>query len=80
MTDNARERIAELIAAHLSRENAFLSDISYLTNASYVGGAEMVLRCLEIPFRSNLSDDHKRYVSFELDGEMFPVPDEGATQ
>ena len=79
LTPASRRYIGERIAEHLSRENAFTSDISYLTNASYVGGAEMVLMWLEIPHRVHMSDDHKRYVSFELDGETFPVPSEEAT-
>ena len=76
LTEKSRRYIGERIAEHLSRENAFRSDMSYLTNVSYRSGAEMVLLFLEIPYRANLSDDNKKWVSFELDGETFPVPEE----
>lgn len=78
LTEKSRRFIGETIAEHLRRENAFHSDMSYLTNASYRSGAEMVLLFLEIPYRVNLSDDNKKWVSFELDGETFPVPEEEA--
>lgn len=74
LTPESRRFIGECIAEHLARQNALLSDMSYLTDHSYVDGAGMVLRWLAVPHHARLSDDNKRYVSFELDGETFPVP------
>ena len=75
MTDNARERIAGELAKRMRDMNKW-----YLTATPeevaatlYLSGAEMVLRSLDVPYRTEWDTDAKRYTSLTLDGVTYSV-------
>lgn len=75
MTDNARERIAERLIAHMRRVNkSYLSGTPQeIANTSYLCGVEETLLFLDVPYRTEWDSDAKAYTGFTLDGVSYSV-------
>lgn len=77
-TPETRDLLGHNLANHMTRINADCNMISTALHDFYIDGAEKVLLCADIPYKFNKSDDRKRYISLELDGVTYPVPEEEA--